>query len=234
MNRINRILFPIVGVTLLTLSFGLSCEANPVGLSASCTTTGTGYCGPDNIDEFGFVGADAGAIAPGEPDLPATASAFAQADDTLTFLGHGHAFVEFEFFEFIYNDSGGSASASFDNAGLTYDPTSGTFDSPMLAITFGTPFSFDISASASEDLSGALAGHPRESEALLQLTDILVVNAGGHPLRNIHFTSGSGTLYPLDAANTLPSPEPSSLSLLGFGLIALLLMAARKKFEFQL
>lgn len=104
---------------------------------------------------------------------------------------------------------------------------------PVGPITFGVPFTFDMSVDAGVDVSGALNGHDELATASLQLADILVVNAGGHPLRNIHFTSGSGTLYPLDAANTLPGPEPSSLSLLGFGLVTLVFATSRKRFGLQ-
>jgi hypothetical protein len=232
MNRINRIIFRIMSVALLILSCGLSCKANPVGLTQSCVTDGPASC---NInDDFGFVLVDADAMAPGGPGLPSNATAFAGASDTLTFFGHGNAFVEFQFNEFLFVDGGGSASVSFDNGSLINGPVFGTVESPLLAITFGTLFSFDISATASEDLFGALAGHDRLSEAGLALTDILVVNAAGKPLRGIRLTSGSGTKYPLDAANMLPSPEPPSLLLLGFGLIALLFTASRKKFKVQL
>lgn len=227
MNRINRTILSIMGVAFLFLSCGLCCHANPVGLSTNCVQLGSASC--DVLATYGFVFAGADAISPGDPNLPASADASAQADDTLTFFGPGgHAFVEFQFVEIIFAADGGGAGAGATANGQSL------FGSPF-AITFGVPFSFDMSVSAAEDLSGDVEqGHDEESVGELQLADILVVNAGGHPLRNIHLTSGSGTLYPLDAANTLPSPEPSSVSLLGFGFVALLFAAARKKFGLQL
>lgn len=225
MNRINRIIFSIMGVALLILSCGLSCEANPVGLTQSCVTDGPASC---TINEtFGAVIVDADATAPGA-GLPSNATAFAEASDTLTFFGHGNAFVEFQFFEFFGLVGGGSGSVNFDNVPLTY--VSDSVDSPLLAITFGTPFPFDISATVSEDLFGG-GGHDFDSELGLAITDILVVNAAGKPLRGIRLTSASGTQYPLDAANMLPSPEPPSLSLFGLGLFAILFIGTRNQFQ---
>lgn len=220
MKRINRMIFSIIDVALLILSCGLCCHANPVGTSTNCVQLGSASC--DVLAAYGFVFAGADAIAPGDPNLPASADASAQANDTLTFFGPGgHAFVEFQFVEIIFAADGGGASAGATANGQSL------LGSPF-AITFGVPFSFDMSVSAAEDLSGDVEqGHDEESVGELQLTDILVVNAGGHPLRNIHFTSGSGTLYPLDAANILPSPEPPSLWLFGFGLISLVFAASR-------
>jgi len=230
MNRINRIILPIISVALLILSCGFSCKANPVGLTQSCVTDGPALC--DINVSFGAVLVDADAMAPGA-GLPSNATAFAEASDTLTFFGHGNAFVEFQFFEFFGLVGGGSGSVNFDNVPLTYNPVSDSVDSPLLAITFGTPFPFDISATVSEDLFGG-GGHDYDSESGLAITDILVVNAAGKPLRGIRLTSASGTYYPLDAANMLPSPEPPSLSLLGLGLIALLFAASRENLELPL
>ena len=218
MNRINRTMLSIMAVAFLILSCSLCCHANPVGVSTNCVQLGSASC--DVLATYGFVFAGADAISPGDPNLPASAVASAQAADTLTFFGHaGHAFVEFQFVEIIFAADGGGAGAGATANGQSVLGS-------RFAITFGVPFSFDMFVSAAEDLSGDVEqGHDEESVGELQLTDILVVNAGGHPLRSIRLTSGSGTVYPLDAANTLPSPEPSSLPLLGFGLIALLLAA---------
>ncbi|HXT72930.1 MAG TPA: PEP-CTERM sorting domain-containing protein [Candidatus Angelobacter sp.] len=149
-------------------------------------------------------------------------------NDLLTFTDGsltGSAFVEFTFG--VQNDTG-CVNQSFDaTAGNQAVPLSSlpddgsivTFATTPQAVTFGSPFSFGMSADAGCFTDGSL-------QLDLFLEDILVLNANGNPILGISLTSGSGTNYPLDSRNI--TPEPASLSLLATGILGIFAAVRRK------
>ncbi len=149
-----------------------------------------------------------------------TSDAFASAsvNDLLDFtrgLSRGHAFVVFDFFLNPFSDC--------ETSNVSFSLPSGRQE-----VQFGTPFQFTMSGSASCTVGG-FGGHPQAQILDMILEDIIVENGAGRPIRGVTLNAESGALYPLDASNTLPTPEANSFWLLGLGLIALLASGSSRR-----
>jgi hypothetical protein len=161
---------------------------------------------------------------------PSYGYAYGIMNDVLTFSDGsltGPAFVEFTFGvqtsgsnSCIYQSLDATAgNQAVPSSLLSYDQSVvSTFTTTPQAVTFGSPFTFDMSADLSCSSGSIFLG--------LGLEDVLVLNANGNPILGISLTSGSGTNYPLDSRNI--TPEPASLSLLATGILGIFAAIRRK------